>query len=206
MTRDREPCQLVPIWLMTIPLQHGHTGSVFMVAKLKKDRLSLTLMTHDRESCQLVPIWLMPIHLENGHTGSVFIVAKLKKDRLNLTLMNHDREPCQLVPIWLMPIHLENGHTGSVFIVAKLKKRQAKPNPNYSRSRALSVGPNMANASSFREWSHWQRFYGSQIKKKDRLNLTLMTHDREPCQLVPIWLMTIPLQHFHTGSVFMEAK
>ena len=43
----------------------------------------------------------------------------------------------------------------------------------------------MANASSFRAWSHLQPIYGSQIKKKDRLNLTLMTHDREPCQLVP---------------------
>ena len=26
-----------------------------MVAKLKKDRLDLTLITHDREPCQLVP-------------------------------------------------------------------------------------------------------------------------------------------------------
>ena len=90
-------------------------------------------------------------------------------------------------------------------MVAKLKKRQAKPNPNDSRSRILSVGPNMANANSFREWSHWQRIYGSQIKK-DRLNLTLMTHDREPCQLVPIWLMTLHLEHGHTGSVSMVAK
>ena len=45
--------------------------------------------------------------------------------------------------------------------------------------------PNMANDSSIRASPHWQRVYGSQIKKKDRLNLTLMTHDRESCQLVP---------------------
>ena len=36
MTHYREPCQFVPIWLMTLPLEHGHTSSVFMVAKLKK--------------------------------------------------------------------------------------------------------------------------------------------------------------------------
>ena len=76
MTHDREPCQLVPIWLMPLHLENGHTGSVFIVAKLKEDRLNLTLMTHDQEPCQLVPIWLMPLHLENGHTGSVFMVAK----------------------------------------------------------------------------------------------------------------------------------
>ena len=40
MTHDREPCQLVPIWLMPLHLENGHTGCVFMVAKLKKkDRL-----------------------------------------------------------------------------------------------------------------------------------------------------------------------
>ena len=43
------------IWLMTHELEHGHTGSMFMVAKFKKkDRLILTLMTHDGEPCQLV--------------------------------------------------------------------------------------------------------------------------------------------------------
>ena len=68
--------------------------------------------------------------------------------------MTHDREPCQLVVIWLMTLHLEHGHTSSIFMVAKLKKRQAKPNPNDSRSRTLSVGPNMAYASSFRARSH----------------------------------------------------
>ena len=80
--------------------------------------------------------------------------------------MTHDREPCRLVPIWLMTLHLEHGQTSSIFMVAKFKKRQAKPNPNDSRSRTLSVGPIMANASSFRAWSHLQCVYGSQIKKK----------------------------------------
>ena len=51
MTHDREPCQLIPIWRMAIPVHHCYTGSVFMVAKLKKDMLNLTLMTHDREPC-----------------------------------------------------------------------------------------------------------------------------------------------------------
>ena len=45
--------------------------------------------------------------------------------------------------------------------------------------------PNMANDSSIRALPHWQCVYGSQIKKKDRLKLTLMTQDWEPCQLVP---------------------
>ena len=71
-------------------------------------------------------------------------------------------------------------------MVAKLKKkRQTKPNPNDSWPGTLSIGQNMANYSSIRALPHWQRVNGSQIKKKDRLNLTLMTHDQEPCQLVP---------------------
>ena len=45
--------------------------------------------------------------------------------------------------------------------------------------------PNMANDSSIRALPHCQCVYDGQIKKKDRLNLTLMTHDQEPCQLVP---------------------
>ena len=44
--------------------------------------------------------------------------------------------------------------------------------------------PNMANDSSLRALSHWQRVYGTKLKK-DRPNLTLMTQDWEPCQLVP---------------------
>ena len=64
---------------MPLHLEHGNTSSVFMAAKLKKDRLNLTLMTHDREPCQLVPIWLMTLHLEHCHTSSAFMAAKLKK-------------------------------------------------------------------------------------------------------------------------------
>ena len=63
---------------MPLHLEHGHTSSLFIVArfKKKKDRLYLTLMTHDREPCQLVPIWLMTITLQHGNTSSVFMVAK----------------------------------------------------------------------------------------------------------------------------------
>ena len=32
MTLDRKHCQLVPKWLMTLPLEHCHTDCVFMVA------------------------------------------------------------------------------------------------------------------------------------------------------------------------------
>ena len=76
MTHNREPRQLVPIWLMTLHLEHCHTSSIFMAAKLKKDRLNLTLMTYNREPCQLVLIWLMTLHLEHGNTSSVLMVAR----------------------------------------------------------------------------------------------------------------------------------
>ena len=36
MILDREPCQLVPIWLMTLPLEPCHNGGVCMVANVKK--------------------------------------------------------------------------------------------------------------------------------------------------------------------------
>ena len=36
---------MVPIWLMIFSLEHCHSGGVLVVAKLKKDRLNLTLMT-----------------------------------------------------------------------------------------------------------------------------------------------------------------
>ena len=35
--------------------------------------------------------------------------------------------------------------------------------------------------------------------------LSLMTLNREPCQLVPIWLMTLPAEPYHTGGVLMVA-
>ena len=78
MTLQSEPCQLVPIWLMKLPLEHCYTGGVFVVAKFrgKKDSQNLTLMTLDREPCHLVPIWLMALHLEPSHTGGVCMVAK----------------------------------------------------------------------------------------------------------------------------------
>ena len=49
-------------------------------------------------------------------------------------------------------------------------------------------------------------FMVTKLKKKDRLNLTLMTREREPCQLVPIWLMPLHLEHGHTSSVLIVAK
>ena len=67
-------------------------------------------------------------------------------------------------------------HTGGVFMAAKLKKdRQTEPNPNDSQCGTLSVGSIMVNDSSFRALSHWWRVNGSQIKKADRQNLTLVT-------------------------------
>ena len=125
-----------------------------MVAKLKKRQAKPNLNDSRSRALSVGP------NMSNDYSFTAWshwqriLVAKLKKDRLNLTLMTRDREPCQLVPIWLMPLHLEHGHTSSVFMAAKLKKRQAKPNPYDSRSRTLSVGPNMANDSSFRAWSH----------------------------------------------------
>ena len=67
------------IWLMTLQQEHCHTGSVFIAAKLKKDRLNLTLMTHDWEPCQLVPNMANDSSIRACNTGSLFIVAKLKK-------------------------------------------------------------------------------------------------------------------------------
>ena len=143
--------------------------------------------------------------LEHYQTGSVFMVAKvMEKDRQNLILIPHGWEPCTLVPIWLKNLHSEHCHTGQRVYGSQIKKKK-QANPNDSLSRTLSFGPNMTYDYSFTSLSHWQCIYGSKIKKK-RLNLILMTRDREPCQLVPIWLMTIPLHHCHTCSVYMVAK
>ena len=46
----------------------------------------------------------------------------------------------------------------------------------------------------------------AKLKKRDRLNLTLMTLDWKPCQLVKIWLMTVRSEHCHYGVVSMVAK
>ena len=55
MTQDWEPCHLVPNMANDSSIRACNTGSLFIVAKLKKDRQNLTLMTHDQEPCQLVP-------------------------------------------------------------------------------------------------------------------------------------------------------
>ena len=86
------------------------------------------------------------------------------------------------------------------------KKRQAKPNPKDSWSGTLSVGPNMFNDSLFGSLPHWWCVYGSKIWKRAWPNLTLMTLDREPCQLVPIMIMTLHWEHCHLGGVFMTVK
>ena len=46
---------LVPNMANDSSIRACNTGSLFIVAKLQKDRQNLTLMTHDREPCQLVP-------------------------------------------------------------------------------------------------------------------------------------------------------
>ena len=93
-----------------------------------------------------------------------------------------------------------------VFMRAIFLKRQANPNHNDFWSGTLSVGPNMVNDSPFRALSHWWRVDGSEIKRKYWQNLTLMTVNREPCQFVPVWLMTLSLDPCHTGSVCMVAQ
>ena len=42
MTLNVELCQLGPMWLMTLPSEHCHTGGVFMAAKLKKGQTDKT--------------------------------------------------------------------------------------------------------------------------------------------------------------------
>ena len=86
-----------------------------------------------------------------------------------------------------------------------LEKTQTEPNPYDSQLGTLSVGSksNMVNGSSFRALSHLWRIHGSQIKRKDRQNLTLMNLNGELCQLGPIWLMSLSSEHCHTGGVFM---
>ena len=47
LTLDWEPCQLVPMWLITLASDHCHTGQVFVVIKLKK-RLAKPLPNDSR--------------------------------------------------------------------------------------------------------------------------------------------------------------
>ena len=105
-----------------------------MVAKLKKDRLNLTLMTHDREPCQLVPNMANDSSIKAlPHWQRVYCGQIEKKDRLNLTLMTHDREPCQFVPNMANDSSIRAlPHWQRVYCIQIKKKRQAKPNPNDS--------------------------------------------------------------------------
>ena len=45
----------------------------------------------------------------------------------------------------------------------------------------------------------------AKFKEKHWQNLKLRTLDQEPCQLVPIWLMTLPYEPCHTGDMCMVA-
>ena len=65
-----------PKWLMPLHLEHGHTSSVFMVAKLKKRQAKPNPNDLQLRTLSVGPNRLMPLHLEHGHTGSVFMVAK----------------------------------------------------------------------------------------------------------------------------------
>ena len=86
MTLDWEPCHLVPIWLMILPLEHCHSGGVLVVAKLKKDRLNLTLMT-------LLGTLSFSSNMVNDFSFGALshwrqaCGSQIKKDRLNLTLI-----------------------------------------------------------------------------------------------------------------------
>ena len=158
-----------------------------MEAKLKKkDKQNLTLMTPVWElCCQLAQIWSMTLPCRGAlsHWWRVYGSQIKNIDKQNLTLMTTISKLCQLAQIWLMTLPWEHCPTCGVFMVAKLKKRQAKPNPNDSNFKTLSVGPNMVNDSPVGALSHWWRVYGSQIKNKDKQNLTLMTPISKFCQL-----------------------
>ena len=72
-----------------------------------------------------------------------------------------------------------------------------KPYPYDFRSEALSVGSDVVNDSPFRALSQWWCFFN----KKMDINLTL-DFCWEPCQLVLMWLMTLPSEPCHSGGVF----
>ena len=72
--------------------------------------------------------------------------------------------------------------------IKKKKNRQNLTLMTHDREPCQLV-PNMANDSSIRALPHWQRVYGSQIEKKDRLNLTLMTGNL--VNWFQIWLMIL---------------
>ena len=99
-----------------------------MVAKLKKDRLNLTLMTFNCERCQLASNMVNDSSfVALLHWRHVFGSQIKKKDRLNLTLMTFSCERCQLA---------SNMVNDSSFVALlhwrrdygnQIKKRQAKP-------------------------------------------------------------------------------
>ena len=82
ITHDREPCLLVQDMANESSIKPCHTGSMFMVAKLKKkDRLNLTLMTHDREPCQLVPNMANDSSIRAMPYWQLVYVSQIKKKR-----------------------------------------------------------------------------------------------------------------------------
>ena len=62
----------------------------------------------------------------------------------------------------------------------------------------------MVNDSPLGALSHWWPVYGSKKKKKkmDGQNLTIMTLDLQPCQLVPMWFVD-KLGVFHANQISM---
>ena len=81
-----------------------------------------------------------------------------------------------------------------------------KLTPFDSRSRALEVGSAVVNDSLRSLKCHSDSmFMVTRFTKKMDRNLTLMTLDQEPCQLVLIWLMILLLEPCHTGCMFMVA-
>ena len=76
-----EPCQLVVMWLMTLPSEHCHTGGIFIVSKFKKKDGQIITLDNTRLGTFLFgPTLLMTLPFEHFHTGGVFMVAKVKKN------------------------------------------------------------------------------------------------------------------------------
>ena len=67
--------------------------------------------------------------------------------------------------------------------------------PEFGLQYDSLLGPNMVNDSPFGVLSHLWRIYGSGFifRENDWQNLTLMHLNQDSCQLVPIWLMALPL-------------
>ena len=79
MTPNVEPCLLGPIWLLTLPSEHCHTGGVFMVAKLKNRQ---TLPNPSGSKCGILSVGSNMVNdssFMHCHTGSVIMAAKFKK-------------------------------------------------------------------------------------------------------------------------------